>query len=76
LKTEATKKLKTVLKQNFHYRDLAVYPLGGTTLPSLHPELNKVTDWRFVTFRFYNAKAIVGLSLSLVVQTVNKKRKA
>lgn len=75
LKKESTKNLKEVLKQNFHYRDLTVHPPAGTTLPGHHPELNKVTDWRFVTFRYYNAKSIVGLSISLIAQTVNKKEK-
>lgn len=35
----------------------------------LHIELNKVTDWRYATFRFHNAKAIYGLSLSVIFKT-------
>ena len=48
-------------------------PSPGTAAPLLHAELNKVTDWRYATFRFYNAKAIYGLSLSIVFKTSIKK---
>lgn len=69
LNDKVSKNLREALKQNFHYRDLAVHPQGGTAPPQYHPDLNKATDWRYVTFRFYNAKVITGLSISIIVQT-------
>lgn len=72
---EVTKKLRDALKQNFHFRDIAVHPSSGTKLPSFHPELNKATDWRYVTFRFYNAKEIVGLSIKIIAQISGLQKK-
>jgi hypothetical protein len=71
LKNPTSKSLRDVLKQNFKFRDKAVHPSPGTSAPSLHVELNKVTDWRYTNFRFYNAKAIYGLSLSIVFKTTS-----
>ncbi len=69
LKKGPTKVLRDIIKEIYIYRDKAVHPEYGTAIPKLHIELNKVTDWRFVTFRFYNAKAIVGQSFSIIYQT-------
>jgi len=69
LKPPNSKSLRDILKQNFKFRDKAVHPSPGTAAPLLHVELNKVTDWRYATFRYYNAKAIYGLSLSIVFET-------
>jgi len=69
---ETARILREILKQNYTFRDKAVHPPPGTTAPVLHPELNKVTDWRYATFRYYNAKAIVGLTLSIIAQTATK----
>jgi hypothetical protein len=69
LKPPSSKSLRDILKQNFKFRDNAVHPSPGNASPLLHVELNKVTDWRYATFRFYNAKAIYGLSLSIVFKT-------
>ncbi|HAO24449.1 MULTISPECIES: hypothetical protein [unclassified Methylophaga] len=72
LKPPSSKSLREILKQNFRFRDKAVHPSPGTAAPLLHVELNKVTDWRYATFRFNNAKAIYGLSLSIVLKTSTK----
>lgn len=69
LNTPSSKNLRNVLKQNFNLRDKAVHPNPGTAEPLLHVELNKFTDWRYATFRFYNAKAIHCLSLSVIFKT-------
>lgn len=61
--------IREILKQNFTFRNKAVHPPTGTTAPALHPELNKVTDWRFGTFRYFNAKNIAGVTLSIIAQT-------
>jgi hypothetical protein len=72
LTQDSARKLRDVLKQTLKFRDKAVHPDYGTTMPLLHVELNKITDWRYATFRFYNAKAIVGLSLSVIYQTTSR----
>ncbi len=69
---ESAKHLRDILEQNLKFRDKAVHPKYGTTAPLLHIELNKVSDWRYAVFRFYNAKAIVGLTLSIIYQTASK----
>lgn len=72
---ESAKQLRDILKQNIGFRDKAVHPPSGTKAPALHPELNKITDWRYATFRYYNAKAIVGLTLSIIAQTAGQPHK-
>lgn len=72
---KSAKQLRDILKQNMSFRDKAVHPPSGTQAPAFHPELNKVTDWRYVTFRYYNAKAIVGLTLSIIAQTAGRPHK-
>lgn len=66
--------VRDILKQNFTFRNKAIHPPTGTTAPALHPELNKVTDWRFVTFRYYNAKNIAGATLSIIAKTASRPR--
>lgn len=63
--------LRAELKRIVSWRDRAVHPTSDTTAPSVHVELNKVTDWRYATFRYHNAKAIYGLTLSIVYKTAS-----
>jgi hypothetical protein len=72
---KSAKQLREILKQNMGFRDKTIHPVSGTTAPALHPALNKVTDWRYVTFRYYNAKAIAGLTLSIIAQTAGQPHK-
>jgi hypothetical protein len=74
LPASSAKLLRSALKECASFRDRAVHPRASTSLPDLHPELNKVTDWRFVAFRLYNAKAILGVTFSAIVQTAQKGR--
>lgn len=69
------KEVRQILKQNITWRDKAVHPISGTTSPTVHVELNKATDWRYATFRFYNAKTIYELTLSLVYKTATNPPK-
>jgi predicted transcriptional regulator len=71
LSTKFATSLRSVLEQNFRFRDMGVHPKQGTYPPALHPELNKIVDWRYVTFRHYNAKGIVGLTLKVIYQTAS-----
>jgi hypothetical protein len=72
LSNASGKNLRDALKQNLSLRDMAVHPKAGTTSPQHHVELNKITDWRYATFRFHNAKTIYGLTLSIIFQTASK----
>lgn len=65
--------IRELLKQSFNLRDKAVHPEYGTDLPVLYPEINKITDWRYSAFRYSNAKAVAGNSLSLIFQTAKQK---
>ena len=67
-------KIRDILKQSFDLRDMAVHPKYGTDQPVLYPEINKITDWRYSTFRYANAKAIVGHALSIIYQTARQKQ--
>lgn len=66
-----SKSLRNIIKQTFSFRDKAIHPSQGTAAPALHVELNKVTDWRYAAFRFHNAKAIYGLSFSVIFNTAS-----
>ena len=66
-------KIREILKQSFKLRDMAVHPNNANDLPVLHPEINKISDWRYSAFRYANAKAIVGHSLSIIYQTARQK---
>lgn len=71
LSQNSARRLREILKQNFTFRDKAIHPSYGTTDPILHPELNKVSDWRYATFRFYNANALFGFTISIIYQTAD-----
>lgn len=66
-------KIRKILEQSFKLRDMAVHPKNGNDLPVLCPEINKISDWRYSAFRYANAKAIVGHSLSVIYQTARQK---
>lgn len=70
LSNSEAKNLRDALKQNLSLRDKAVHPQAGTTNPQHHVELNKVTDWRYATFRFYNAKIIYDLTFGIISRMV------
>lgn len=72
LSNKSSKNLRDFLNELFRFRDLAVHPKAGTTSPTLHPELNKVSDWRFAAFRNHNAHIATKITLSIVNQTINK----
>lgn len=72
MKHETVKEIRGHLKGIFHFRNMAVHPPSKKTLPLLHPELNKITDWRYVEFRYRNAKIITGDSLSIIAQIASR----
>lgn len=62
------------LKGIMRLRDMAVHPSGKIDEPILHPELKLGLEWRFVTFRFQNAKNVVAACLSIIAQLVLRPR--
>lgn len=68
---EALPKVREALKEIYRFRDLAVHPDPKLAQPLIHPALGIRTEWRFVYFRFDNAKPLVNTSLSLIVQLLD-----
>lgn len=66
IKPEPNKNLRHILKQVSEWRDLAVHPSGSFAKPMYHPDLNVATEWRFVYYRFFNAKNLYRGSLSVI----------
>lgn len=66
IKPEPSKNLRHILKQVNEWRDLAVHPSGSFTKPMYHPDLKVATEWRFVYYRFFNAKNLYRGCLSVI----------
>lgn len=67
----ALPKVREMLKEIYRFRDLAVHPDPKLAQPLIHPDLGVGTEWRFLYFRFDNAKALINASLSLIVQSLD-----
>lgn len=59
LNNRATQILKTHFKEIFRFRDMAIHPTGDLKHAINHPDLGVGVEWRFVYFRYSNAKLIV-----------------
>lgn len=66
LSPEKTKELRKILSEMAKYRGWAVHPAAGQEAPVRHPELARGVEWRFVAFRFENARSTVRMALSVV----------
>ena len=60
--------MRGYLIELYKYRDWSVHPPAGYNKPVLYDELRVSIEWRFVAFRFENAKSSLGISLSLIAQ--------
>jgi hypothetical protein len=61
--------VRKILSEIYRFRDLAVHPDPKLAGPLAHPDLTGVgTEWRFIYFRYENAKPLVNVALSMVVQ--------
>lgn len=58
----------------FKWRDWSVHPPAGFDKPVRYDELRVGTEWRFVAFRFENAKNCLALSLSLIAQLLTRPK--
>lgn len=59
---------RTLLKDIYRFRDLAVHPVATPQKPVFYGEIGRGVEWRFDTFRFASAKLLVGASLALMCQ--------
>lgn len=66
LSAESFKTIREILKELARFRGRAVHPPSGTGAPVHHPELDIVTEWRYVEFRLYNAKEALRMTLSII----------
>ena len=62
------------LMELFKWRDWSVHPPAGFNKPVRYDELSIGTEWRFVAFRFENAKNSLALSLSLIAQLLARPK--
>lgn len=68
----ALPKIEEALREIYRFRDLAVHPDPKLSEPLMHPDLTGVgTEWRFIYFRYENAKPLVNVALSMVVQLLD-----
>lgn len=74
VRKEALPKLREALKEIYRFRDSAVHPDQQLAKPLTHPDLGVGTEWRFVYYRFENAKGLVNVSLSLIIQLLNSPK--
>ena len=65
---------RRAVKHIYHLRDRAVHPSSGALPLALHPQLNKMTNWRYAAFCFQKAKVIVSFSLQIVYRLIASSR--
>jgi len=66
LQPKPSDRLRQMLKEIYRFRDWAVHPPAGFSLPVQHPESGTGVEWRFVAFRFDNARAAVRSALGCI----------
>lgn len=68
------KTMRGNLIELFKWRDWTVHPPAGYDKPVRYDELLVGTEWRFVAFKFENAKNALALSLSLLAQLLARPK--
>jgi hypothetical protein len=68
------KTMRGNLIELFKWRDWSVHPPAGYDKPVRYDELLVGTEWRFVAFKFDNAKNALALSLSLLSQLLTRPK--
>lgn len=56
----------------FRFRDWAVHPIASADEPILYPEINRAVEWRFLAFRFLNAKRAVRSATQIIALTLRE----
>jgi hypothetical protein len=64
LKKQSTANVRSVAKELYRFRDLAVHPPASYAAPIVRPDLGSATEWRLVTFSFSNAQLAVRAALA------------
>lgn len=68
--------LREVIKSIYDSRNRAVHPSPGASALALHPQLNKMTNWRYAAFCFQYAKTIVSFAVQIVCRLAGSPREA
>jgi hypothetical protein len=66
LKKQSTANVRSVTKELYRFRDIAVHPPASYSQPILHPDLASGTERRLVIFSFSNAQPAVRAALAYV----------
>lgn len=66
--------LRRALRDIFRFRGYAVHPRAEFTLPVLKPEINRITEWRFVSFGAPSARNALRAGLAILVQLAARPR--
>lgn len=66
--------IRQLVKEVYQLRDRAVHPPMEFSQPILHPQLQLGMEWRFVVFRFENARNATAGVLSVIYQLTDKAR--
>ena len=66
--------MRDALKQIFSFRDKAVHPNSTLSEAIWHPILEVGMEWRFVVFRFENARAAVTFALNILAQITRRPK--
>ena len=59
-------KLRQMVKEVYHFRDLAVHPSSRAAQAVLHPDLGAGADWRYVSFSYNSALQTVWAVLAYI----------
>lgn len=62
--------LRQNIREIYKLRDLAAHPSGNIEAPIFHPELAVGVEWRFVYFRYQNAKLAVQSAVQMLAELV------
>lgn len=71
---QSSKQMRDALKQIFSFRDKAVHPNSTLSEAIWHPILEVGMEWRFVVFRFENARAAVTFALNILAQITRRPK--
>lgn len=66
--------MRNILIEFYKWRDWCVHPPAGFDKPVRYEELHVGIEWRFVAFRFENARNLLSMALSLIAQLLHKPR--
>jgi len=66
---------RTLLREIYRFRDLAVHPSGDYSAPVQHPVVNSGVEWRFVSFGFGSAKICIAAAFACIKLILDERPK-